>query len=159
MKSSFYKLLCCFTAWMKAENVQECVLWRLSLLSLKVRQICLSGHPWAHTHTRPPRVELLSFQPRYSLKKGLFTTSKPKSIHWNVNMHSSSDAQTRGSRVSCLYALTGFFFASTVYKKRGRKSYWKARKASTNTEGYLRHYTAYRVQHETKMSLGTSIIN
>lgn len=74
------------------------------------------------THTRPPQVELLSFQPRYSLKKGLFTTSKPKSIHWNVNIYSSSDAQTRGSRVSCLYALTGFFFASTVYKKGEEKA-------------------------------------
>lgn len=46
--------------------------------------------------TRPPRVELLSFQLRYSLKKGLFTTSKPKSIHWNVNRDSSTDSRFQG---------------------------------------------------------------
>lgn len=68
---------------------------------------------WAHTHktSMAGAVILLTLQP---LNPSLFI---------GTSTCTAADAQTRGSRVSCLYPLTGFFFASMVIQKSGRKTY------------------------------------
>lgn len=47
----------------------------------------------------------LSFQLCCTSSKGLFTTSKPESIHWNLNMRSSADPPNEGPRFNGLCPL------------------------------------------------------
>lgn len=104
----------------KAENVQESVFFFLVFFMsyIAVPEDLFKWAPFG-THRRPQRVELLSFQPRYSLKKGLFTTLKPMSIHWNINRDSSADLRFQGQ--SSLSSHSVLFRKHGLQKKRKKK--------------------------------------
>lgn len=87
---------------------------------------------WAHTHktSMGGAVILLTLQP---LNPSLFI---------GTSTCTAADAQTRGSRVSCLYPLTGFFFASMVYKKVEEKPIEK-----TERQEQTQKVTCTTIQH------------